>query len=568
MVFMVEIKCPKCATVFTPDESGLADIIKQVRDEQFESELKEREKMFLVAREDAVKTATAETTAKLLEEQSKKNALIAKLESQLSLKDDASEKDKQLAVTEALREVEQERDSLKAELDKSEQVKALAISDVEKQLLKEKSKIEAEIAKLKVELQTKDENSQNTLALELAKKDNEISELKSKEEVSEKDKQLAVTEAIRKIEQERDSLKAELDKSEQVKALAISDVEKRLLKEKSVIEAEIEKLKVELQTKDENSQNMLALELYKKDTEILEIKSSFITQEAQLKQESTNALAEIAKERDTLANDLKSKESEIAFQLSQVKEQHQKEISMMNDEVAYYKDFKAKQSTKMLGETLEQHCQDSFNKHRVAFMNAYFEKDNDASAGSKGDFIFRDYDNEGNEIVSIMFEMKNEADTTATKKKNEDFLDKLDKDRNQKGCEFAVLVSLLEQDSEYYNDGIVAKTHKYPNMYVIRPQFFIPMITMLKNAALNSLTYKTQLALAQSQNVDITNFENDLFNFKTGFDKSVGHARNKYNEAVKGIDNAIKQLENIKEALRVSDGHLGAANNKLEDLTV
>jgi len=474
MVFMAEIKCPKCATVFTPDESGLADIIKQVRDEQFENELKEREKMFLVAREDAVKTATAETTSKLLEEQSKKDALIAKLESELNMKNEASEKDKQLAVAEALRKVEQERDSLKAELDKSEQAKALAISDAEKQLLKEKSDIEAEIVKLKVELQGKDATTQNILALELSKK----------------------------------------------------------------------------------------------DTEILEIKSRFITQEAQLKQESTNALAEIAKERDTLANDLKSKESEIAFQLSQVKEQHQKEINMKNDEVAYYKDFKAKQSTKMLGETLEQHCQDSFNKHRAAFMNAYFEKDNDASAGSKGDFIFRDYDNEGNEIVSIMFEMKNEADTTATKKKNDDFLDKLDKDRNQKGCEFAVLVSLLEQDSEYYNDGIVAKTHKYPNMYVIRPQFFIPMITMLKNAALNSLTYKTQLVLAQSQNVDITNFENDLVNFKTGFDKNVGHARNKYNEAVKGIDNAIKQLENIKEALRVSDGHLGAANNKLEDLTV
>ena len=566
---MAEIKCPKCATVFTPDESGLADIIKQVRDEQFENELKERDKLFLVAKEDAVKTATAETTSKLLEEQSNKDVLIAKLESELKSKNEASEKDKQLAVAEALRKVEQERDSLKTELDISEQAKALAISDVEKRLIKEKSEIEAEVTKLKIELQTNEEKSQTLLALELAKKDTEISELKSKEEAYDKDKQLAVTEAIRKVEQERDSFKSELDMSEQVKALAISDVEKRLIKEKSEIEAEIVKLKSDLQTSEEKSQNLLALEIAKKDTEISDLKSNFITQEAQLKQNSTNALTEIEKERDALANDLKSKENEIAFQLSQIKEQHQKEINLKNDEVAYYKDFKMKQSSKLLGETLEQHCQVSFNRLRsTAFKNAYFDKDNDASSGSKGDFIFKDYDDEGNEIVSIMFEMKNESDTTATKKKNDDFLDKLDKDRNQKGCEYAVLVSKLEQDDEYYNEGIVDKFYRYPKMYVIRPQFFIPMITVLRNAALSSLTYKTQLALARSQNIDITNFENDLFSFKTGFDKSVGYARDRYNDAVEGINNAIKQLEDIKEALRLSDKHLGTANNKLEDLTI
>ena len=475
MVFMAEIKCPKCATVFTPDESGLVDIINQVRDEQFKNELKEREKLFLAAKEDAVKTATAETTTKLLEEQSKKDALIAKLES----------------------------------------------------------------------------------------------ELRSKEEASKMDKQLAVTEALRKVEQERDFLKSELDKSDQAKVLAISNVEKRLIKEKSEIEAEITKLKIELQTKEEKSQNMLALELSKKDTVISDLKGTFITQQAQLKQESINALTKIAKERDALANDLKSKENEIAFQLSQIKEQHQKEIDTKNDEVAYYRDFKMKQSTKMLGETLEQHCQVSFNKLRsTAFKNAYFEKDNDASSGSKGDFIFKDYDDEGNEIVSIMFEMKNEADSTVSKKKNEDFLKELDKDRNQKGCEYAVLVSLLEQEDEYYNEGIVDKFYRYPKMYVIRPQFFIPMITVLRNAALNSLKYKTQLALVQNQNIDITNFKNDLVSFKTSFDKSVGHARERYADAVKGIDNAIEQLEKIREALRLSDKHLVTANNKLEDLTI
>jgi len=471
---MTKLKCPHCNEVFTPDESGLADIIKQVRDEQFDNELKEREKLFLAAKKDAVQIATAETTSKLLEEQSKKDALIAKLEA----------------------------------------------------------------------------------------------ELKSRDDMSEKDKQLAITEALKKVEQERDSFKSELDKSEQVKALAISDVEKRLIEEKSAKEAEIATLKVELQTAEEKSQHMLALELAKKDTEISELKGNFTTKEAQLKQESVNAIAEISKERDTLANDLKSKENEIALKLSQIKELHQNEISRKDDEVAYYKDFNVKQSTKMLGETLEQHCKISFDRHRSAFKNAYFEKDNDASTGSKGDFIFRDYDDEGNEIVSIMFEMKNEADTTATKKKNEDFLKELDKDRNQKGCEYAVLVSRLEQDNEYYNDGIVDKFYRYPKMYVIRPQFFIPMITVLRNAALNTLTYKTQLALVKSQNIDITNFENDLFSFKTSFDKSLGFAHDRYEEAVDGIDNVIEKLKDIKEALRLFKKHLGSANNKLEDLTV
>ena len=472
---MAEIKCPKCAAVFTPDESGLADIINQVRDEQFNSELEKREKLFSEAKKDAVKTATAETTAKLLEEQSKKDAEIAKLKA----------------------------------------------------------------------------------------------ELKLKEEASENDKQLAVTEALRSVEQERDALKFELDKSEQVKELAVSDVEKRLTKEKFDIEAEITRLKIELQAKEENSQNMLALELAKKETEISELKGNFMTHEAQLKQESITALAKIAKERDTLVNDLKSKENEVAFQLSQIREQHQKEIITKNDEVAYYRDLKAKLSTKMLGETLEQHCLVSFNKLRsTAFKNAYFDKDNDSSSGSKGDFIFRDYDDEGNEIISIMFEMKNEADTTATKKKNDDFLKELDKDRNQKGCEYAILVSLLEQDDEYYNEGIVDKFYKYAKMYVIRPQFFIPMITILRNAALNSLAYKTQLALARSQNIDITNFENDLFSFKSSFDQSLVHSRKKYDEAVTGIDRAIKQLEDTKEALRLFDRHLNTANNKLEGLTI
>ena len=244
-------------------------------------------------------------------------------------------------------------------------------------------------------------------------------------------------------------------------------------------------------------------------------------------------------------------------------------IKMKDEEIALRKDMKIKLSTKMIGETLEQHCETEFNKLRATgFQNAYFEKDNDAATGSKGDYVYREKDESGNEIISIMFEMKNEGDETATKKKNEDFLRELDKDRTEKKCEYAVLVTLLESENELYNTGIVDVSYKHPKMYVIRPQFFIPMITLLRNAAMNSLKYKAELALVKSQNIDVTNFENQLNDFREGFGRNYRLASEKFKSATDGIDRSIAQLQKIKNDLISSENNLRLANDKAEDLTV
>ncbi|NCU38949.1 DUF2130 domain-containing protein, partial [Candidatus Saccharibacteria bacterium] len=250
-------------------------------------------------------------------------------------------------------------------------------------------------------------------------------------------------------------------------------------------------------------------------------------------------------------------------------DKYESELKTKEEMIAYYKDMKAKLSTKMVGETLEQHCETEFNKLRATgFQNAYFEKDNDSKTGSKGDYIYRETDDEGNEIISIMFEMKNEGDETATKKRNEDFLRELDKDRVEKKCEYAVLVSLLEAESELYNTGIVDVSHKFSKTYVIRPQFFIPMITILRNAALNSLKYKSELALVRAQNVDITNFEDNINNFKEGFARNYDLASRKFKSAIEEIDKTIDHLQKTKEALLSSENNLRLANNKAEDLTI
>jgi hypothetical protein len=252
-----------------------------------------------------------------------------------------------------------------------------------------------------------------------------------------------------------------------------------------------------------------------------------------------------------------------------LKEAYESQLKNKDQEIEYYKEFKARQSTKMLGESLEQHCEIEFNTLRATgFKNSYFEKDNDSKSGSKGDYIFRDYDENDTEYISIMFEMKNEADTTATKKKNEDFFKELDKDRNEKNCEYAVLVSLLELDNEYYNNGIVDVSHRYPKMYVIRPQFFIPLITLLRNAAQGSLDYRRELERVREQNLDITNFENELEGFKKNFGRNYKLASKKLQEAVDGIDKTIKQLEGIKESLLGSDKNLRLANEKAEDISI
>ena len=278
-------------------------------------------------------------------------------------------------------------------------------------------------------------------------------------------------------------------------------------------------------------------------------------------------------EKDILISKLKgeiaSKDNENKRKTQALKEQYEEKIKLKDEQIEYYRDFKAKQSTKMVGESLEQHCDYEFNKIRAsAFPNAYFEKDNDARSGSKGDFIFRDMDENGTEFISIMFEMKNETDTTSTKKKNEDFFKELDKDRREKNCEYAVLVSLLEIDNELYNTGIVDVSYKYPKMYVVRPQFFIPIITLLRNAAMNSLEYRQELETIRHQNIDISNFEEKMNLFKEGFSRNYRLASDKFQTAIDEIDKSISHLQKIKDALISSENNLRLANDKAEDLTI
>jgi hypothetical protein len=403
---MNEIICPHCKRAFKIDEAGFADIVKQVRDHQFEEEIQKRLLLAQKEKEDAVKLAEVHIRSTLQEALLKKDNEIIALKAQNEIQ---------------LRE-------------------------------------------------------------ELSKKETEISEMKSRIDNAELEKKLMVREALDAIEKDRDKLAGELKGKE---------IEMQLL-EKSLIE----KYNTELKTKDEI-------------------------------------------------------------------------IRMKDDEISMRKDLKLKLSTKMLGETLEQHCETEFNKLRsTAFPNAYFEKDNDSKSGSKGDFIFREFDDAGNEIVSIMFEMKNEGDETATKKRNEDFFKELDKDRTEKKCEYAVLVSLLEADSPLYNTGIVDVSYKYPKMYIIRPQFFIPIITLLRNAAMNSMKYKAELALMKTQNVDITNFENEINAFKEGFSRNYDLASRKFKTAIEEIDKTITHLQKTKEALLSSENNLRLANNKAEELTI
>lgn len=313
-----------------------------------------------------------------------------------------------------------------------------------------------------------------------------------------------------------------------------------------------------------------------KDNELTILKAKSDNAEIEQKLEVSKAVRVIEKERDNLAKDLKIKETETLLLEKSITERFTNKlvvkdetIKMKDDEIARLKDFKQKLSTKMVGETLEQHCEAEFNKLRAtAFQNSYFEKDNDSRGGSKGDYIYKEADEVGNEIISIMFEMKNENDETASKKRNEDFFAKLDKDRNEKNCEYAVLVSLLETENEFYNTGIVDVSYKFDKMYVVRPQFFIPIITLLRNAAMNSMKYKAELSLIRNQNIDITDFEEKIDAFKTGFAKNYDLASRKFKTAIDEIDKSIKNLQKTKSALLSSENNLRLANNKAEDLTI
>ncbi|MBT4087015.1 MAG: DUF2130 domain-containing protein [Deltaproteobacteria bacterium] len=306
-----------------------------------------------------------------------------------------------------------------------------------------------------------------------------------------------------------------------------------------------------------------------KDTEIQGLKSKLEAGEVAQKLAINEAVNGIEKQRDELKSDLARAELEKQLAEKSLKDKYETQIKDRDDAIERLKDMKARLSTKMVGETLEQHCETEFNRIRpTAFPKAYFEKDNDARTGSKGDYIFRDSDEDDIEIVSIMFEMKNESDSTATKKKNEDFLKELDKDRNEKECEYAVLVSMLEPDSELYNTGIVDVSHRYPKMYIIRPQFFIPIITLLRNAAMNSLKYKSELALVKAQNIDITNFESELDIFKIAFAKNYDLAERHFQKAIDEIDKSISHLQKTKDALLGTDRNLRLANNKAQDVTI
>lgn len=361
---------------------------------------------------------------------------------------------------------------------------------------------------------------------------------------------------------------AEKEKENAVK-LAKADVEKLMLVDITEKDKELAELKAE---KEKELIELLA----KKEAEIADMKAKIDKAEVEKKLSVTEAVKNIEKERDGLVGELKSKETEKQLLEKSLQEKYSSElktkddiIKMKDDEIALRKDMKLKLSTKMVGETLEQHCEIEFNKLRAtAFQNAYFEKDNDSASGSKGDYIYRETDESGNEIISIMFEMKNEGDETATKKRNEDFLRELDKDRTEKKCEYAVLVSLLEAENELYNTGIVDVSYKYPKMYVVRPQFFIPLITLLRNAAMNSLKYKAELALVRSQNIDITNFEDNINMFKEGFAKNYDLASRKFKTAIEEIDKTIDHLQKTKDALLSSENNLRLANNKAEDLTI
>lgn len=414
---MHEIICPHCDKAFKIDETGYADILKQVRDHDFEKQLHERLELAEQDKRNAIELAQARITNELQKAASAKDAELQALTARL----DAAEVARKLAVNEALSAVEKERDAL---------AKDLAQAQRDKQ---------------------------------------------AESELAESRHKLAVTEAVREIERERDELK----------------------------------------------------------------------------------------------NGLQCKELEKDLAEKSLKERYEMQIKDREQEIERLRDMKARLSTKMVGETLEQHCETEFNRIRAtAFPRAYFEKDNDARSGSKGDYVFRDRDQDGTEIVSIMFEMKNENDETATKKKNEDFLKELDKDRTEKGCEYAVLVSLIEPESELYNTGIVDMFHRYPKMYVVRPQFFIPIITVLRNAAMKSLAYKSELALVKAQNLDITRFETQLDDFKSAFGRNWRLASEGFEEAVKRIDEAIKDLEKTKDALYKSANNLRLANDKAEDLTI
>ena len=383
-----------------------------------------------------------------------------------------------------------------------------------------------------------------------------VEQIRDKEfnkQISEREKQY-ITEKENEIKLAEAHIKEELQKQINDKDIELADLKNQVAN-------------IEEQTKtklDKDYQD----QINQKNTEILELTNKLKLNETNSKLEINKALSEKEQKITELSSELELKNKEYELKERSIKEDFNAQLKNKDEQIEYYKDFKARQSTKMIGESLEVHCSNEFNKLRPLFPKAYFEKDNDSRTGSKGDYIYRDFDDDGNEIVSIMFEMKNEADETATKHKNEDFLKELDKDRREKKCEYAVLVSLLEIDNDFYNNGIVDVSHKYEKMYVIRPQFFIPLITLIRNLSNKSLEYRKELELIKNQNIDITNFESNMEKFKNDFGRNFRLASDKFKKAIDEIDKSINKKQKTKEALLSSENNLRIANGKAEDLTI
>lgn len=389
-----------------------------------------------------------------------------------------------------------------------------------------------------------EQDKRNAIALAEAMKATEIQELQAQLKARDIHQELAVKEAVITAEKQRDRIAGELQQMRENHDSTTRLAETRFAKELQAVSLQ-------------------------KDNELRDLRSRLEAGSVRQKLAITEAVSGVEKERDALKSELSETELKHQLESKSLKDRYETQINDRDQAIARLRDMKARLSTKMVGETLEQHCETEFNRIRsAAFPRAYFEKDNDARGGSKGDYIFRDQDEAANEIVSIMFEMKNESDTTTTKKKNEDFLKELDKDRNEKECEYAVLVSLLEPESELYNSGIVDVSHRFPKTYVIRPQFFIPFITLLRNAALKSLEYKAELALVKSQNIDVTHFEDDLDAFKSAFSRNYDLASRRFQTAIDEIDKSIDHLQKTKDALMGADRNLRLANDKAQDVTV
>lgn len=418
---------------------------------------------------------------------------------------------------------------------------------------------------------------ENTLVLQEDGSKGDLIDLKSIHETDiDKSTIASVVNSIKKdafneaLAKERANIEREKALEAKLKEQELLDTIERLKSENaSAVELAAAKTKQELQADLAKKQAEVSELKAEKDAEIARLRAELASGETEKKLALTEAVNKVERERDELVSKLSNKDTEKQLLEASLKREFENELKTRDEMIAYYKDMKAKLSTKMVGESLEQHCETEFNKLRAtAFPNAYFEKDNDARSGSKGDYIYREMDESGNEIISIMFEMKNEGDETATKHRNEDFLKELDKDRTEKKCEYAVLVTLLEADSELYNSGIVDVSHKHSKMYVIRPQFFIPIITLLRNAAMNSLKYKSELALVRAQNIDVTNFEDQLTDFRDSFGRSYRLASERFQDAVASIDKSIAQLQKTKENLLKSEDHYRIANNKADELSV